>query len=234
MNEYNEVVDDSSDEELQAELEACRVYNDTFMKTVVLTDPFDQTAEDAFNKTYNERLNIMGNGIMGYIEIPAISVELTIYHGTSAEVFDKGVGHMEKTSLPVGGLGTHAVLAAHTAYAKATMFNDLDELTEGDMFYITVLNEKLAYEVDQIKVVEPNDTSDLSIDGNEDYVTLVTCTPYGVNSHRLLVRGTRVPYVEEPEAEKPLEVLSWLLLLLPVGAVGLLSFWGIKIYKKHK
>ena len=150
---------------------------------------------------YGERLNMAGNGVMGYIEIPKINVNLAIFHGTSMEVLDTGVGHLENTSLPVGGTGTHAVLSAHTAYAKATFFNDLIKLGEGDLFILTVLDEKLAYEVDQIKVVEPADTSDLYIDLQEDYVTLVTCTPYGVNSHRLLVRGTRIPYTEETVAQ---------------------------------
>lgn len=122
---------------------------------------------------------------------------LPIYHGTSEGVLQSGIGHLGNTSLPIGGENTHAVLSGHTGLPNARLLTDLDKLQEGDQFYIHVLDEILAYEVDQIKVVEPDDISDIFIEEGEDYVTLVTCTPYGINSHRLLVRGTRVPYTEE-------------------------------------
>ena len=138
---------------------------------------------------------------MGYVVIPKIDVNLPIYHGTSEEVLQKGVGHLQNTSLPVGGESTHAVLSGHTGLSSAKLFTDLDKLEEGNIFYIKTLGETFAYEVDQIKIVEPHETSDLLIESDKDYVTLVTCTPYGINSHRLLVRGTRIPYTEEVEKE---------------------------------
>jgi len=197
IEEYDHSVADISPELLDAEREACILYNEGLLGNVVLTDPFDVEATKQSSEIYGERLNLSDDGVMGYIEIPNINVKLAIYHGTDSKTLEKGVGHMENTSLPIGGEATHAVLSAHTAYAEATLFNDLVDLVEGDTFYLKVLDKTLAYQVDQIKVVEPSDTGDLLIDGHEDYVTLVTCTPYGVNSHRLLVRGIRVPYVEE-------------------------------------
>ena len=142
-------------------------------------------------------LDTDGSGRMGYLEIPSIEVYLPIYHGTSEGVLQSGIGHLGNTSLPIGGENTHAVLSGHTGLPNARLLTVLDKLQEGDQFYIHVLDEILAYEVDQIKVVEPDDISDIFIEEGEDYVTLVTCTPYGINSHRLLVRGTRVPYTEE-------------------------------------
>ena len=141
---------------------------------------------------YQSALNISGNGIMGYLEIPKISVELPIYHGTGETVLQVAAGHVEGSSLPVGGAGTHCVLSGHRGLPSATLFTDLDQLQEGDTFQIHVLDEVLTYEVDQIHVVEPDDVSLLAISEGEDLCTLVTCTPYGVNSHRLLVRGHRV------------------------------------------
>lgn len=159
---------------------------------------------DAFSNPEHEEsqdyLNILNisNGIMGYIEIPKINVRIPIYHGTSAKVLQKGVGHLEDSSFPVGGAGTHAVLSGHRGLPSAKLFTDLDQMQNDDLFYITIIGEKLAYKVDQISVVEPSDVEQLRIQKGEDYVTLVTCTPYAVNTHRLLVRGTRVEYVEEP------------------------------------
>lgn len=138
---------------------------------------------------------------MGYIMIPAINIDLPIYHGTTGTAMEKGAGHMEGTSLPVGGIGTHAVISAHSGMASAKLFTDLDKLELGDMFFITVCNQKLAYEVDNIAVVEPTDIDLIRIDTQQDYVTLLTCTPYGVNTHRLLVRGHRVDMAEEAIAE---------------------------------
>lgn len=133
---------------------------------------------------------------MGSIEIPSIDVNLVIYHGTEEEVLQKGVGHLQGTSLPVGGTGTHSVLSAHTGLPNKKLFTDLDQLEPGDVFYLHILGETLAYKVDQILTVLPHETDALMIDSTQDYVTLVTCTPYGINSHRLLVRGTRIPYEE--------------------------------------
>ena len=154
---------------------------------------------------YQEALNISGNGIMGYIEIPSISVELPIYHGTEETVLQVAVGHVEGSSLPVGGAGTHCVLSGHRGLPSARLFTDLDQLQEGDIFQLHVLNGVLTYEVDQINVVEPDDVSLLAISEEEDLCTLVTCTPYGVNSHRLLVRGHRI---ENPEAAGVLHIMA--------------------------
>ncbi|MDO4323375.1 MAG: class C sortase [Lachnospiraceae bacterium] len=140
---------------------------------------------------------------IGYLEIPKLGVYMPIYHGTSDEVLQKGIGHMEDTSLPVGGASTHSVLSGHTGLPAAKILTDLDQMEEGDRFYIHVLNRVLAYEVDQIKVVLPEETEDIQIVKGEDYVTLLTCTPYGINSHRLLVRGKRTEYVPEKVSVKP-------------------------------
>ncbi len=154
-------------------------------------------------KGYDETLDVTGTGIMGYVTIQQINVELPIYHGTSEGVLNIAVGHLQGSSLPVGGLGTHAVISAHRGLPSATLFSDLDKMAVGDVFTITVLNEVLSYKVDEINVVLPHEMEKLAIDKNKDYVTLMTCTPYGVNSHRMLVRGVRIP---NEEAEKILRV----------------------------
>ena len=148
---------------------------------------------------YESLLDISGQGVMGYIEIPEIDVSLPIYHGTEDPVLQVAVGHLEWTSLPVGGESTHCVLSGHRGLPSAKLFTDLDKLREGDTFLLRVLDEILTYEVDQILIVEPQDTAALEIAEGEDYCTLVTCTPYGINTHRLLVRGHRVPYTPEQE-----------------------------------
>ncbi|SDP03568.1 sortase A [Streptococcus equinus] len=148
---------------------------------------------DAQKKDYESQLNFNHDGSMGYISIPKINIKLGIYHGTDDKVLQTSIGHLAGTSLPVGGKGTHCVLSGHRGLPSAKLFSDLDKLREGDTFTIHVLNETLTYEVDQIRVVEPTDFTDLTIDPNQDYLTLVTCTPYGVNTQRLLVRGHRIP-----------------------------------------
>ena len=146
---------------------------------------------------YRDVLDVNGMGIMGYIDIDEIGVELPIYHGTDPSVLNVAVGHLEGTSLPVGGVGTHCVLSAHRGLPSARLFTDLDRLKVGDTFTLTVLNRLLTYQVDQVLIVEPDQVEALAIDPNEDYCTLVTCTPYGINTHRLLVRGRRVENAEE-------------------------------------
>ena len=146
------------------------------------------------NIIYDNILKITGDGIMGYIEIPKIDVKLPIYHGTSEEVLSRGAGHLEGTSLPIGGVSTHAVISAHRGMPSSKLFTDLNQLVNDDIFYIRVMDNVLAYKVDKVTVVEPDDLKDLKIDKNNDYVTLVTCTPYGINTHRLLVRGSRIEY----------------------------------------
>lgn len=176
---------------------ACR-YNEWLSQTqVILTDPFTRTETSEGEPNYYEALSFDVSGYMGTIEIPAISVNLPIYHGTDVTVLEHGVGHLETSSFPVGGVGTHAVLAGHTGLNSAKMFTDLVDLEKEDLFFIHILDETLAYEVNEISVVEPSDTGSLAIRPEKDLVTLVTCTPYGVNSHRLLVTGERVEYTSE-------------------------------------
>ncbi|MGN0469426.1 MAG: class C sortase [Acutalibacteraceae bacterium] len=146
---------------------------------------------------YDEILSI--DGAMAYIDIPKIKVYIPVFHGTDDEELEQGVGHMKETSFPVGGKSTHSVIAGHTGLPTAEIFTDIDQLVNGDIFYIHVLDEILAYKVDQIKVVLPSETNDTQIISGEDYVTLLTCTPYGINDHRLLVRGTRIPYNKQNE-----------------------------------
>ena len=143
-------------------------------------------------KNYNDVLNINGTGMIGYISIDRIDVNLPIYHGTSNKVLSKGVGHIEGTSLPIGGIGTHSVLSAHRGLPSSKLFTDLDEVEVGDIFTITVLNKELTYEIDKIVIVDPDEVDNLKIEEDKDYVTLVTCTPYGINTHRLLIRGRRI------------------------------------------
>ncbi|MCC8046561.1 MAG: class C sortase [Clostridiales bacterium] len=182
---YNSVLEEQDTSGLDAMLEAAAEYNAALSGS---------GSSDSVSD-YDSLLAL--TDAIGYIEIPKIGVYLPIYHGVDDEILQKGIGHMPETSLPVGGESTHAVLSGHTGLPAAKLFTDLDQLETGDMFYIHVLNRILAYEVDQIKVVLPDETEDIRIVEGEDYVTLLTCTPYGVNSHRLLVRGTRTEYSQE-------------------------------------
>ena len=173
-------------------------YNKDLIKSVIqLTDPFKVKKSNGETLIYNNILNIDHSGVMGYLEIPCISVNLPIYHGTDAEILERGVGHLAASSIPVGGKSTHSVLTGHTGLSSAKLFTDLTEMKKEDLFFIHVLDRTLAYKVDQISVVRPEDTRKLQIVKGKDYVTLVTCTPYGVNDHRLLVRGVRTKYVKK-------------------------------------
>ena len=173
-------------------------YNKDLIKSAVqLTDPFKVKKSNGETLIYNNILNIDHSGVMGYLEIPCISVNLPIYHGTDAEILERGVGHLAASSIPVGGKSTHSVLTGHTGLSSAKLFTDLTEMKKEDLFFIHVLDRTLAYKVDQISVVRPEDTRKLQIIKGKDYVTLVTCTPYGVNDHRLLVRGVRTKYVKK-------------------------------------
>ena len=201
LTEYNEEMEKLSDAEIEEAKEKAKQYNDSLSNTVVISDPFDPDAADDMSADYMSALNLEKNGIMAYIEIPRIDVYEPVYHGTSEEVLAKGVGHLEGTSLPIGGESTHTVLSGHTGLPEAEIFTKLESVKEGDIFLIHVLNETLAYKVDQIKVVEPSETDDLKIVPGYDYATLVTCTPYGINSHRLLVRGIRTEYTQDVSDE---------------------------------
>ena len=189
---YAEEVANLDDDKYEQLWNDARDYN-----TSLLTRDNAYLLSEEQRQEYESLLDISGLGIMGYIEIPSINVSLPIYHGTEESVFQIAVGHLEWTSLPVGGESTHCVLSGHRGLPSAKLFTNLDKLAEGDVFLIRVLDEVLTYSVDQILIVEPRETQDLQIVPGKDYCTLVTCTPYGINSHRLLVRGHRVETVEE-------------------------------------
>ena len=202
---YTAVIADTDDVELTAQREAAQQYN-AMLSGAAITEG----GTSAPPLAYAQQLTV--GGVMCYIDIPKINVYLPVQHGTGAETLEKSVGHVVGTSLPVGGSSTHAVLSAHSGLASSKLFSDIDQLEVGDVFYIHVLGEALAYKVDAINTVLPTDTSLLQIADGKDLVTLVTCTPFGVNTHRLLVRGYRVPYLPEQEAaaaeEKP-AASSW-------------------------
>lgn len=198
VQNYEQAVAEQDADQLAEEWAKAEEYNENLAGDPV-HDPFVPGSGYALPQNYLDVLNV--DGVMGRITIPKIDVDLPIYHGTDTETLEKGVGHMESTSLPIGGEYRHAVLTGHRGLPSAELFTRLDELELGDQFYIHVLDTTLAYEVDQVLTVEPDELDQLVALPGEDYVTLVTCTPYGVNTHRLLVRGTRVPYVPEAEAQ---------------------------------
>ena len=191
---YAEEVSEMDDNRYEEILAAAREYNQS-----LLSRASGFTLDDETRELYEQVLNVSGNGIMGYIEIPTIKLSLPIYHGTDDSVLQIAVGHLEWSSLPVGGESTHCVLSGHRGLPSAKLFTNLDQLVEGDTFVIRVLDEVLTYEVDKILIVEPNDVESLAIEEGQDLCTLVTCTPYGVNSHRLLVRGHRVANQEDAD-----------------------------------
>ena len=218
-----------SEENFDEEWAAARYYNQTFAQNSILTDVFGIDKTENIRETdYWQVLNVAGDGVMGYVTIPKINVKLAIYHGTDEEVLQTGVGHMNGTKLPLGGEGNHTVLSAHRGLPSAKLFTDIDQLGKGDRFYVHVLNEDMAYEVDQVLPMVDKDDYDaleaaLQVEPGQDFVTLFTCTPYGVNSHRLLVRGHRVPYdgeLETTPAESMVQAIQnyyMLYLLLGLG-----------------
>lgn len=183
---YDEILSANETKDYTDEFDKAYKYNKKLNK---LTFPLTQYKN---LKNYDDILNVNGAGMMGYVSIDKIRVELPIYHGTSAKVLNSAVGHMEGTSLPVGGKSTHSVLSAHRGLSSAKLFTDLGKLEVGDTFTVTIYDQKLTYQIDQVMIVEPNDITYLQVVKGEDYLTLVTCTPYGLNTHRLLVRGTRI------------------------------------------
>ena len=202
VSKYNSSVENLSNDQYDKLWQDAEEYNAEH-PTNVIVDAFSEEDDYVLSHPYDEVLDPNGDGLMGSIEIPKLDVVLAIYHGLGKDVLEKGVGHVEGTSLPIGGESTHAVLAGHRGLPSAKIFTDLDQMEEGDIFLIHVLDKTLAYKVDQIKTVLPEETSELDTIPGEDHVTLVTCTPYGVNSHRLLVRGIRTDYVEEETEEEP-------------------------------
>ncbi len=192
ITEYAEHVAEMDESEYDKVIENAREYNKR-LNAGAYSPRLDEEAA----KDYNSQLDVAGTGVMGYIEIPKINCTLAIYHGTSDAVLQIGVGHIEGTSLPVGGVGTHCVVSGHRGLPSAKLFTNLDQLEEGDIFIMRVLNETLTYEVDQVLIVLPHETEALNVDPDKDYCTLVTCTPYAVNTHRLLVRGHRIENLKE-------------------------------------
>lgn len=213
ISNYESVVADkeaAGNIDYAAEMKKAEAYNDALLPSI-LPDSFAVAeAQTEADSSYENSLNIAGDGMMGIVEIPKIDIKLPIYHGTSDEVLQKAAGHLEGSSLPIGGENTHAVISAHRGLPSASLFTDLDQLEIGDHFLIHVLDETLCYEVDQILVVDPEDTSALAVEDGEDLMTLLTCTPYGVNTQRLMVRGHRVLYEEQTVADEqtPLSGLS--------------------------
>ena len=213
ISSYEETVSDLQPEDFTSEWEKAESFNAGLTQNNIYGDAFGSDDQELEDTEYWQVLNVGGDGVMGYLSIPKIDVKLAIYHGTGDDVLQTGVGHLNGTKLPIGGISTHSVLAAHRGLPSARLFTDIDQLEKGDRFYIHVLDETLAYEVDQITDMVPQDDMEtlseaLQIEEGEDYVTLFTCTPYGVNSHRLLVRGTRVPYEGEEEIERtPVETM---------------------------
>jgi len=190
--QYTKAVELMDDSEITGARMDAQRYNATLL--TVTDEPYTKEALQRASESYDGLLNIRGDGIMGYLEIPKLGVELPIFHGTEEETLDRGLGHLLGSSLPVGGTGTHCVITGHSGLAGQRMFSDLDKLELTDVFYLKVLDETLAYSVVEINTVLPEDTSELAIRPQDDDVTLVTCTPYGVNTHRLLVRGARISY----------------------------------------
>lgn len=195
VSRYDEAVTDLSDNEYEKLWNEAKEYNAEHPVNSIV-DAFGEKDDYVLTQPYDQVLDPNGEGLMGSIEIPKINAKLAIYHGLSKTVLEKGVGHVEGTSLPVGGKSTHAVLAAHRGLPSAKLFTDLDQMKKGDIFILHILGKNLAYKVDQIRTVLPEETGELDIVEGEDHVTLVTCTPYSVNTHRLLVRGIRTKYAE--------------------------------------
>ena len=189
--DYQKMMQSISEEDFTSYFEEAYAYNEAL---AALDYPL---TEYPAVEGYDDILNLSGNGVIGYISIEKLQIDLPVYHGISPQVLNIAAGHMKGSSLPVGGEGTHAVLSAHRGLPNAKLFTDLDKMQVGDTFTVTVLGEILTYEVDQVRIVLPNDASDLLIEPGKDYVTLLTCTPYGINTHRLLVRGHRIETIEQ-------------------------------------
>ena len=237
ISSYEAAVEKMEPEDFSLQWEKARAFNDSFSTNNIYGDIFDSDEQNLTDTPYWKVLNVGGDGVMGYLSIPKIHVRLSIYHGVEEEVLQTGVGHLNGTKLPIGGEGTHSVLAAHRGLPSARLFTDIDQMEKGDFFYIHVLDQVLAYQVDQIlDMVDKDDTAALEealqIQEGKDLVTLFTCTPYGVNSHRLLVRGTRVPYTGQEDiaatpAETMLEAVQnyymlYLILGISVSLLGIL------------
>ena len=204
ISNYEEMVNNISEEDYSKMWSEAKAYNEELAKKALNFDLSDEEREE-----YNKILNVSGTGIIGYIEIENIGVNLPIYHGTAESVLQVGIGHLEGTSFPTGTKSTHAVLSGHRGLPSSKLFSDLDQMIVGDTFLLHILDQTFAYQIDKINIVLPEETNDLAIVDNEEYVTLVTCTPYGVNTHRMLVRAKRVDYSEETRLIVPADALRY-------------------------
>ena len=203
--EYQDAVNALPDTAIPEARAAAQSYNEELWSSIVQYGSYSKDSVTSAMEEYAGLLDLTGTGTMGYVHIPKLAVSLPIYHGTEEETLDRGVGHLIGSSLPIGGSSTHAILTGHSGLASQKMFSDLDKLEVGDTFYLEVLNEFLAYEVDQINTVLPHDTAYLGLEEGKDLCTLVTCTPFGVNTHRLLIRGHRIAYTPEDEESPTIE-----------------------------
>lgn len=245
ITSYDKVISEMEEEDFTAEWKLAEAFNEKHEKNNIYADAFGAEGGDIQDTEYWKVLNVRGDGVMGYLTVPKIDIKLAIYHGTEETVLQTGVGHLNGSKLPIGGDSNHSVLAAHRGLPSAKLFTDIDQLKRGDMFYIYILDQIFAYQVDQIlDMVEKDDSAALeaalSIVEGEDYVTLFTCTPYGVNSHRLLVRGTRVPFEGEEKVEAVIpdsmlqSIQEHALLNLLVGlSAGLIVIAIIKLIIRH-
>ncbi|MCR5678473.1 MAG: class C sortase [Agathobacter sp.] len=227
---YTDAVDELSNEEATRMYEEAKAYNEALLSK---TDRWKMTDEEY--QKYESILDVTGTGIMGYVEIPSVDISLPIYHGLAEEVLQIGVGHIEGSSFPIGGRSTHCVLSSHRGLPSAKLFTDIDQMVEGDIFFLHTLGNTLTYQVDQIRIVLPEELNELKIESDKDYCTLVTCTPYGINSHRLLVRGHRIPtskanavIVSEANQINPLLVSVF------VGVILLIIYSVIAVIVKRK
>jgi len=230
--DYTEQISQYSTEEQQAMLQKARSYNEHLLDSALLQD---------LGLHYEDLLNINGDGVMGYLEIPKISVSLVIYHGTEDKLLQDGIGHVETSALPVGGSGTHSVLAGHTGLPSAKLLTNLDRLEPGDVFYIHILNETLEYRITDLSVVEPNETDQLRPEEGKDLMTIVTCTPYGINTHRLLVRGIRASGISSehhsltlPNEVQTIQFYIPATAFIALLAIGYLIFRTLKKKAKKK
>ncbi len=246
ISDYDTAIDKMEEEDFTEAWEEAKAYNRTFLQNSITTDVFGINGSDDITDTeYWKVLNVTGSGIMGYITIPKINIKLSIYHGTAEDVLNTGVGHMNGTKLPIGGESSHSVLSAHRGLPSAKLFSDIDQLEKRDRFYLHILDEDLAYEVDQIfPMIDKEDYDALEeavkVEEGQDYVTLFTCTPYGVNSHRLLVRGHRVSYdgeLESTPVESMVQAIQnyyMLYLLFGLGLTVLVILIMHRVMKRKK
>ena len=246
ISSYENQVSDLTEEDFTDQWKKAEAFNSTLTHNNLYGDAFGEDEKDIRTTEYWKVLNVAGDGVLGYLSIPKINIKLAVYHGTADDVLQTGVGHLNGTKLPIGGENTHCVLAAHRGLPSARLFTDIDQMKKGDMFYLHVLDEILAYQVDEIlDMVDKDDRETLDqalqIEEGRDQVTLFTCTPYGVNSHRLLVRGTRVPYNGEEEAETTAvdsmlkSVQNYYMLYLILGlSVTLLIILMMRYFFKRK